>query len=77
MMPLYSFHCAECEQDSELLMGFSDTAVCPACGSQKMERLASRVAPDFKLKAKAKIWRAQAEREGHASNFSKEERKFK
>ena len=58
-------------------MGFNDLVVCPACGSQKMERLASRVAPDFKLKAKAKIWRAAAEREGHTSNFSKEERKVK
>ena len=76
-MPLYSFHCAECDKDSELLMGFDDPALCPACGSQKMERLASRVAPDFKLKAKAKIWRAAAEREGHTSNFSKEERKVK
>jgi hypothetical protein len=39
-----------------------------------MERLASKVAPDFKLKAKAKIWRAQAEREGHMSNFGKGEK---
>ena len=46
-MPLYSFHCAECDKDSELLLGFSDVAVCPACGSEKMERLASRVAPGF------------------------------
>jgi putative FmdB family regulatory protein len=70
-MPLYSFHCAECDKDSELLMGFSDEAVCPACGGKKMERLTSKVAPDFKLKAKAKIWRAAAEREGHTSNFGK------
>jgi putative FmdB family regulatory protein len=73
-MPLYSFHCAECDKDSELLLGFNDEAVCPACGGGKMERLASKVAPDFKLKAAAKVWRAAAEREGHLSNFNKGEK---
>jgi len=32
-MPLYSFHCAKCDGDVELLIGFSETPVCPACGS--------------------------------------------
>jgi putative FmdB family regulatory protein len=73
-MPLYSYHCAECDKDSELLMRFDDKPVCPACGGVKMEPMVARVAPDFKLKAKAKLWRAAAEREGHTSNFGKGEK---
>lgn len=73
-MPLYGFHCEECNTNSELLVGFSDTPVCPACGSVKMDRLMSRIAPDAKLKAAAKIWRKEAERQGELSNFSKAER---
>lgn len=73
-MPLYGYHCADCNKDSELLMRSSDVPVCPACGSQKMERLMSRVVAEGPLKAVAKSWRAQAAREGHTSNFSRSER---
>ncbi len=31
-MPLYSYHCAECDKDTELLIGSGATPVCPACG---------------------------------------------
>lgn len=73
-MPLYGYHCQDCNTDSELLHGASDTPVCPKCGSPKLTRLMSRIAPEAKLKAAAKIWRKQAEREGDLSNFSKSER---
>lgn len=73
-MPLYSFHCAECDKDSELLMGFNDVAVCPSCGSEKMQRLLSFVAPELKSDAMRKSWRARAAREGDTSNFSAKER---
>jgi putative FmdB family regulatory protein len=74
-MPLYGFHCAECDKDSELLLRFSDVPVCPACGSGKMERSVSRVAPELKSDAIKKSWRAKAKREGDLSNFSKSELK--
>jgi putative FmdB family regulatory protein len=74
-MPLYSYHCAECDRDLELLIGSSDTAACPTCGSQNMERLMSRVAPPAKSRGIAKSARAQAKREGHLSNYSRSERR--
>lgn len=37
-MPLYDYHCRACASDATLLMRASDPAVCPACGSQDMER---------------------------------------
>lgn len=73
-MPLYGFHCQDCNTNCELLVGMSDTPVCPKCGSQKLDRLMSRIAPEAKLKAAAKVWRKQAERQGDLSNFSKAER---
>ena len=73
-MPLYSFHCAQCDKDSELLMRSSDTAVCPRCGSTQMQQQISRVAPELKSDGIRKAWRAQAAREGHLSNYSRSER---
>lgn len=73
-MPLYGFHCADCDKDSELLVGFSDKPRCPSCGSRKMERLVSRVAAPGKSKSLVKAARARAAREGHLSNFSRKER---
>lgn len=73
-MPLYSYHCTKCDKEFELLMSSTDVAVCPACGSKKLERLVSRTAPESKLKKVAKAWRARAAREGDMSNFSKAER---
>jgi putative FmdB family regulatory protein len=74
-MPLYSFHCPECDKDVELLVGFSDKPACPACGGKKMERLVSRVAAPGKSGDFIKSARKQAAREGHFSNYSKSERK--
>jgi len=73
-MPLYGFHCQDCDTNAELLIGASDTPVCPKCGSAKMERLMSRIAPEAKLKAAAKVWRKYAESQGDLSNFNKAER---
>jgi putative FmdB family regulatory protein len=73
-MPLYSYHCAGCDKDVELLISFSDTPACPACGSEKMERLVSRTAPEGKSRGIIKAGRARAAREGHLSNFSRSER---
>jgi len=73
-MPLYGYHCGKCGGDVELLMGASDVPVCPSCGSRKMERLMSRVAPPGKSRGIIRAGRAQAAREGHLSNFSRSER---
>jgi putative FmdB family regulatory protein len=74
-MPLYSYHCAECDKDVELLIGADEKAACPDCGSHDIERLMSRVAPPGKSRGVAKAGRAQAAREGHLSNFSRAERR--
>lgn len=41
-MPLYEYHCQNCQQDVELLLQrHDDSPVCPECGSQKMTKLLS------------------------------------
>jgi putative FmdB family regulatory protein len=74
-MPLYGFHCAECDKDAELLVGLSEKPKCPSCGSKKMQRLVSRVAAPGKSAGLVKTARARAAREGHFSNYSRSERK--
>jgi putative FmdB family regulatory protein len=74
-MPLYGFQCAECDKAAELLVGFSEKPKCPSCGSKKMQRLVSKVAPPGKSGGLVKAARAQAAREGHFSNYSRAERK--
>ncbi len=39
-MPIYEFHCAECERDSEILVRSSNWsgAKCPHCGSAKLAK---------------------------------------
>jgi putative FmdB family regulatory protein len=74
-MPLYGFNCAKCDADVELLIGFSETPICPTCGSKKLQRLMSLTAPHGKSRGLMKSARAQAAREGHLSNFSRAERR--
>ncbi len=73
-MPLYNYHCKDCDKDMELLVRSAETPACPACGSQKLERLMSRPAPQGKSAGIVKGARAQAARAGHLSNFSRSER---
>jgi len=73
-MPLYNFHCRECDKDFEMLTSFGSQPACPGCGSEKTERQMSRVAAPGKTKGMMKAARAQAGREGHLSNFSRSER---
>ena len=40
-MPLYEFHCKQCEADFELLMRSDEQAACPDCGTKKVEKLFS------------------------------------
>lgn len=45
-MPLYEYHCQECQQQVTIWRNFSDTSSprCPACGSKNLTRLISQVA---------------------------------
>lgn len=72
-MPLYGFHCKDCDKDFELLVGASETPACPHCGGVQLDRLMSRIAPEGKSKAIARSWRAQAAREGHMSHSGRSE----
>jgi putative FmdB family regulatory protein len=74
-MPLYSYHCATCADDLELLIGLSEKPICPNCGGRKLTRLMSRTAPAGKSRGIFKAARAQAAREGHLSHFSRAERR--
>jgi putative regulatory protein, FmdB family len=72
-MPLYSYHCTACDDAFETLVRSSETPTCPACGSDRLERLVSLPAAEGKLKGVAARARAVAAREGHFSNYSKSE----
>jgi putative FmdB family regulatory protein len=39
-MPIYEFHCEQCERDSEILVRSTDwkNAKCPHCGSSKLSK---------------------------------------
>ncbi|MFG1344310.1 zinc ribbon domain-containing protein [Xanthobacter autotrophicus DSM 431] len=74
-MPLFSYHCPDCDNNVELLVGASESPACPGCGGTRMERQMSRIAPEGKSRAIIQSARAQAGREGHLSNFSAAERK--
>ena len=69
-MPIYDFHCPKCDTVTELMVRYSDTPACPSCGSMKMDRLVSAIAPAGKSAEIRKSWRARAAREGHTCNFA-------
>ncbi|MBK1665597.1 FmdB family transcriptional regulator [Rhodospirillum rubrum] len=76
-MPLYSYHCPACNAEFEVLLGLSETAVCPQCGASEPERLLGRTAAPSTASGKLAKFRQQAAREGHFSNYSKSEIKGK
>ena len=68
-MPLYDFHCPQCDKTVELLARLDATPPCPACGAEGLQRLVSCIAPEGKSGEIIKAGRAQAAREGHFSNY--------
>jgi putative FmdB family regulatory protein len=47
-MPLYEYRCQECKRKFSLLEGVTakkTKRVCPKCGSRKLTKLVSRIAP--------------------------------
>ncbi|HEY3301050.1 MAG TPA: zinc ribbon domain-containing protein [Methylophilaceae bacterium] len=73
-MPLYDFHCKQCDKTFELLAKASSTPVCPECGGS-LEKQVSRIAPAGQSAGIIASARARASREGHFSNYSKAEKK--
>jgi putative FmdB family regulatory protein len=73
-MPLYDYHCSACDKTFELLVRSSTVPVCPSCGSDQLQRLVSRPAPQGKSAGMVSQARAQAAREGHFSHYSSSER---
>lgn len=74
-MPLYDFHCTACDKTVEVLVKMTaPSPSCPLCGGV-MEKLLSKPAEPSKSKAIIASARAQANKEGHFSNYSKAEKK--
>lgn len=56
-MPIYEFHCCECNKDSEVLVRRTDWegTPCPACGSKRLEKKLSVFAPANASEAPAPV----------------------
>ncbi len=72
-MPLYSYHCPQCDADFETLIRSEETAACPTCGSIQVSRLLSGVRATGKTEAALSVARRAAAAEGHFSNYSRSE----
>ena len=73
-MPLYSFHCAACDKDFEMLMRFDDSLSARPAAARTWGGWPRAWPTELKSDAIKKSWRAKAAREGDLSNFSKTER---
>ena len=73
-MPLFDFHCLNCDKTSELLVRSTDTAACPYCASTELEKLVSLPSAPGKSKALIARGRSAAAKEGHFSNYSSGDR---
>ena len=76
-MPIFDYHCCDCDADFELLVMGSSIPNCPQCASQHLEKQLSRVAAPGRSAGLITRARAQAAKEGHLSNFSPAERKLR
>jgi putative FmdB family regulatory protein len=73
-MPIYDYRCKDCDKNFELLVRSSSIPVCPACGSQQLEKLLSIPAAPGQTAGIVSRARSQAAREGHFSNYTASER---
>lgn len=76
-MPIFDYHCCDCDADFELLVMSGSIPSCPQCGSQRLEKQLSRVAAPGRSAEIIARGRAQAAKEGHLSHFSPAERKLR
>ena len=74
-MPIYDYQCKQCDDQFELLVYKSTVPTCPKCGSESLQKLISLTAPQSKTRKFVAKARAQANKEGHFSNYSASERK--
>ena len=68
-MPLFDFHCQDCDKTAEMLVRSDATPSCPACGSTAMQKLISKPAAPGTSADLVRSARAQAQREGHFSHY--------
>ena len=68
-MPLFDFRCQDCDKTAEMLIRSDTTPSCPACGSTAMQKLISKPAAPGTSADLVRSARAQAQREGHFSNY--------
>jgi putative FmdB family regulatory protein len=73
-MPIYDYHCSQCDKDFELLISRSTVPACPECGSRDLEKRPSLTAPRGKTAEMVSRARTQAAREGHFSHYAASER---
>lgn len=69
-MPIYDYHCNNCNKAFELLVRSTTILACPECGSLQLEKLVSMPASKSKIDVLRKRARGQATREGHFSNYT-------
>ena len=72
-MPIYDYHCTQCDKKFELLVRSTTVLACPHCGSAQLEKLVSMPAPKSKIDVLRKRARSRAVREGHFSNYKPSE----
>ena len=72
-MPIYDYHCNNCDKAFELLVRSSTVLACPHCGSVQLEKLVSMPASKSKIDVIRKRARSQGAREGHFSNYKPSE----
>ncbi|WP_018412922.1 FmdB family zinc ribbon protein [Methyloversatilis thermotolerans] len=74
-MPIFEFRCRNCDKPFEkLVRGSSTEVLCPACGSNAVDKLVSAPMAPGRSKALIAAARSQAKKEGHFSNYSAAER---
>jgi putative FmdB family regulatory protein len=73
-MPIYDYHCKDCDKTFELLVRPSSIPVCPTCGSEQLDKLLSCPAAPGQTADIVSRARSQAAREGHFSNYRTSER---
>jgi len=69
-MPLFDYHCTQCDADFELLVRTSTVPTCPHCASTALGKCVSRIAPAGKIEAIRLSNRRAAAAQGHFNNYS-------
>ena len=73
-MPMFDFHCPQCQTDFEQLVRASTVPPCPQCGSTTVDKALSRIAPAGKIEAIRISNRKAADAQGHFNHYTPGER---